>query len=146
MIEKGVPWEDDKLNPSTVVLSFPMKSPAGSPTTEDLDALYQLQHWCMVQDEWCEHKPSITVFYRDSEYLDVGAWVWSHFDRVSGVSFLPFSDHTYTQAPYEKIDKEEYEKLLAAMPEISLDMMPKEEDDNVVGVKTLACSAGVCEL
>ena len=147
LINAGVPAEDCVMRPeSTVVFSFPMKSPEGARTREDLTAIQHLELWMMYQRHYCDHKPSITVSVKEDEWLDVGAWVWKHFDELSGVSFLPFSDHSYKQAPYEECTKEQYESMLAKMPtDIEWNLL-KEYDDNVEGAQMLACVSGVCDI
>lgn len=145
--QAGVPVEDEAFRPdSTAVFSFPMKAPEGAACRNDKTAIEQLELWLIYQRHWCEHKPSVTISVKDNEWMDVGAWVYKHFDEVSGVSFLPFSDHTYQQAPYEDITKEQYEELLAKMPtDINWsDFM--ENEDNTTGQQTLACTAGSCEI
>lgn len=110
--EKGVPVEDEAHRPdSTAVFSFPIKAPEGAICRNDRTAIEQLELWLIYQRHWCEHKPSITVSVKENEWMEVGAWVYKHFDEMSGVSFLPFSDHTYQQAPYEDIEEETYNKL-----------------------------------
>jgi ribonucleotide reductase alpha subunit len=146
--ESGVPWEQDVTNPETVVFSFPMKAPDGAVTVDDQTALSQLELWEVYQDSFCEHKPSITVYYSDDEFLSIGQWLWDKLDKCSGVSLLPRSDHIYQQAPYEAIDKDTYEKLCKVMPE-TLDwslLDGREEEDNTVGAQTLACTGSSCEL
>ena len=115
---------------------------------DEMSAIQQLEHWLTVQRFYCEHKPSITVFVKEDEWLAVGSWVYEHFNEVSGVSFLPHSDHTYQQAPYSEISKEKYEELSSSMPkEINWDLLAKFEDEDMTkGSSTLACTAGVCEL
>ena len=149
MKENGFPHEPDVTKPdSTTVFSFPQKSPKGSVMRDDMSAICQLEHWLTVQRFYCEHKPSITVFVKEHEWLAVGSWVYEHFNEVSGVSFLPHSDHTYQQAPYTEITKEKYEELSSSMPkEICWDDLAKyEESDLTAGAQTVACTAGVCEL
>ena len=148
MIEEGVPYEMCKMNPnSTVVFAFPQKAPEGAHCVKDDTALQQLELWKTYQDAWCEHKPSVTVYYSDEEFLDVGSWIYNNFDDVSGVSFLPRSDHTYEQAPYTECTEEEYEGLAATMPIINWERLSEFElDDQTKGSKELACSAGVCEV
>ena len=143
----GVPAEDCVMRPdSTVVFSFPMKAPEGARLRDDLTALEHLDLWLMYQRHWCEHKPSVTISVKEDEWMDVGAWVWRHFDEVSGVSFLPWDGGSYRQAPYEECSKEVYEELLAKMPaNIYWDTL-SEKDDNVEGAQTLACVAGHCEI
>lgn len=147
LVDSGVPAEDCVMRPdSTVVFSFPMKAPEGARLRDDLTSLEHLDLWLMYQRHWCEHKPSVTISVKEDEWMDVGAWVWRHFDEVSGVSFLPWDGGTYRQAPYEECGKEQYEELLAKMPvNISWDSL-QEEDDNVEGAQTLACVAGHCEI
>ena len=118
MIEKGMPHEPDITKPdSVVVFSFPMKAPDGCITRNDLTAIDQLETWLMYQRYWCEHKPSCTVSVREHEWLDVGAWVYKYFDEISGVSFLPHSEHVYQQAPYQDINREEYLEAIKSMPQ-----------------------------
>ena len=148
LIDAGVPYEDDRMNPSTYVFSFPIKAPEGSKVVEDVDAMDQLALWKIYQEHWCDHKPSCTVYYSDSEYLSVGQWVWDNFDSLSGISFLPRVDHVYAQAPYEAISEEDYYKLLADSP-VSIDwesLAKYELIDSTTGMQTLACVGGVCEL
>ena len=147
MINQGVPYEDCVMRPeSTVVFSFPQKAPEGATLRDDLTAIDHLDVWLMYQRHWCEHKPSVTISVKEDEWMDVGAWVWRHFDEVSGVSFLPYDGGTYRQAPYEECSKEVYEGLLAVVPKaIDWDTLV-EIDDNVKGAQELACSAGSCEI
>jgi len=145
--DSGVPVEDEVFRPdSTAVFSFPIKAPEGAVCRKDITALEQLELWLIYQRHWCEHKPSVTISVKEEEWPEVGAWVYKHFDEVSGISFLPFSDHTYQQAPYTDCSKEEYEQLLSLMPEIDW-LKFIEEEDNTEGTQTLACSAsGGCEI
>lgn len=149
MIDSGIPCEDDVTNPENIaVFSFPMRSPKGAVLRDDMTALEQLELWKTYQLEYTEHKPSITVSVKENEWMGVGAWVWENFDYVSGVSFLPHSDHTYRQAPYEDIDKETYEQMAKEMPK-QIDwsrLADYEAEDNTEGVQTLACSNGACEI
>lgn len=144
---KGVPVEDEVFRPdSTAVFTFPMKAPEGAITRHDKTALEQLELWLIYQRHWCEHKPSVTITVKDDEWPEVGAWVWKHFDEISGVSFLPHSNHTYQQAPYEDITKEQYEELIKSIP-TDIDWTDfVEEDDNTEGTQTLACTGGSCEI
>ena len=133
---------------TTTVFSFPMKSPNGAVTRNDMTAIEQLEMWLIYQRHWCEHKPSVTISVRDSEWMAVGAFVYEHFDEMSGVSFLPHSDHTYQQAPYQDCNKEDYELLLSSMPE-KIDwskLSEYEQEDNTVAMQTMACSGDVCEI
>lgn len=148
LIDNGVPWEEDRMNASTYVFSFPMKAPDDAITANEMSAMDQLRLWSVYAKHWCEHKPSMTCYYRDSEFLDVGNWVWNNFNDISGISFLPHSDHVYAQAPYEEITEEQYELMLASMP-ISIDwdkLAGYEDDDNTIGAQELACVSGVCEV
>lgn len=143
----GIPWEPCVMRPdSTVVFSFPIKSPDGAVTRDQVDVIDHLNLWLTYQRHWCEHKPSVTISVREDEWMKVGAWVWENFDEATGLSFLPFDGGTYKQAPYQAIDKETYEKLLAEMPtDINWDEF-LEYDDNVEGVQSLSCTAGQCDL
>tara|TARA_R110000787_G_scaffold32754_3_gene86550 strand:- start:804 stop:2660 length:1857 start_codon:yes stop_codon:yes gene_type:complete len=145
--EQGVKVEDEQFRPeSTAVFSFPIKAPKGSVTRNDKTALEQLELWLIYQHHWCEHKPSVTISVKDHEWMEVGAWVYKYFDEISGISFLPYSDHSYVQAPYTDCSKEEYEALKKITPQkIDFSKM-KEEDDNTIGTQTLACVAGSCEI
>lgn len=149
MVEEGFPVEPDVTKPdSTLVFSFPMKAPEDAVFRNDRTAIQQLEHWLTYQRHWCEHKPSVTIYVKDNEWMEVGAWVWEHFDEMSGVSFLPHSDHTYKQAPYQEIDEEEYKDLMSKMPSgVDWGRVGEFEDrDNTIGGQTLACSGGVCEV
>ena len=149
MKDQGIPAAPCVMKPdSTTVFSFPMKSPEGAVTRNDMTAIEQLELWLTYQRYWCEHKPSITVTVRDHEWMEVGAWVYAHFDEVSGISFLPHSDHTYQQAPYQECTKHDYETLLSVMPD-SIDwskLSDYEKEDTSKGTNTFACSSGVCEI
>jgi ribonucleoside-triphosphate reductase (thioredoxin) len=141
----GVPVENDNLSPTTKVFSFVKKAPEGAVMASDQTGLEQLELWTMYQEHWCEHKPSITVYYRDSEYLSIGNWLYNHFDDVSGVSFLPYSEHTYEQAPYEEITEEQYNELVKAIP-TKVDWDITEHTDVTESSQTLACVGNACEL
>jgi ribonucleoside-diphosphate reductase alpha chain len=145
LASQGVPWEMDKVSPNTAVFSFPQKSPDGAVCKDGLTAIQQMEYWKHIQDNWCEHKPSITVYYGADEYMELGAWVWEHFDEVSGVAFLPRLEHTYEQAPYEEITKEQYEELRSSMPTIDWSQFT-EAEDNTEGSQTLACFGSSCEI
>ena len=149
MIDKGVPNEPCVMKgDTTTVFSFPIKSPSGAVTRNDMTAVEQLEMWLIYQRSWCEHKPSVTISVRDEEWMEVGAFVYKHFDEMSGVSFLPHSDHTYQQAPYQDCTKEDYEELLAIMPK-SIDwseLSEYEDEDNTAGSQTMACSGDTCEI
>ena len=149
MTDFGFPVEDDVMNPSqTAVFSFPMKVGSGAVFRTDMTAIQQLELWLTYQKHWCEHKPSVTISVKEEEWMEVGAWVYKHFDFMSGVSFLPFSDHTYQQAPYQDTNKEGYEFLLKQMPK-DVDwtkLSEYESQDMTVGSQELACAAGFCEI
>jgi ribonucleoside-diphosphate reductase alpha chain len=149
MIDQGIPNEPCVMKPdSTVVFSFPVKSPDKAVTRNDMTAVEQLELWLTYQRSWCEHKPSVTISVRDGEWMEVGAFVYKHFDEMSGVSFLPHSDHTYQQAPYQEIGKSEYKELLSLMPK-SIDwseLSNYENEDNTVSMQTMACSGDSCEI
>lgn len=149
MVDGSFPVEDDVMKPaSTYVFSFPVRAPEHALFREEMSAIAQLELWKLYQDNWCEHKPSITVTVKEHEWLDVGAWVFKNFEKMSGVSFLPFSDHVYKQAPYQDCTREEYEALLAKMPKV-IDwsvLSLYEKTDMTVGSQELACSAGACEV
>lgn len=145
LIAQGVPYEPDKMNPATVVFSFPQQAPSTSVLRDGVTAVGQMEHWKMLQEEWCEHKPSITVYYKDSEFLALGQWVWDNFNDISGVAFLPHSNHTYEQAPYEEISEEVYNELVNKMPDIDWASF-REEEDNTVSSQEFACIGDKCEL
>jgi ribonucleoside-diphosphate reductase alpha chain len=148
--EVGIPCEDDFMKPDqTYVFSFPIKAPEGAIVRDDLTAIDHLNTWLVYQRAWCEHKPSITVSVKEDEWMDVGAWVWKHFDEVSGISFLPHSDHSYKQAPYQEVTKEEYDELVSRMPKNIrwADLSFYETEDGTTGTQSLACTSdGNCEL
>ena len=148
--EVGIPVEDDVMKPNdTYVFSFPVKAPDGAITRNDLTAIEHLNTWLVYQRAWCEHKPSITVSVKEHEWMEVGAWVYKHFDEVSGISFLPHSDHSYKQAPYQEVTKEEYDALVEKMPSSIRweDLSFYETEDGTSGTQTLACTSdGNCEI
>lgn len=147
MIDQGIPYEQDVMNPEAMVFSFPAESPENAVMRNDMTAIEQLEHWKIFQKHWCEHKPSITVYVRELEWPTVGGWVWDNFNDMSGVSFLPHSDHSYKQAPYEEVDKEKFNKLVAELPELDWDKLSEyESEDQTTSHHELACSAGVCEI
>ena len=149
MTDAGFPVEDDVMNPShTAVFSFPMKVDKGAVFRTDMTAIEQLELWLVYQKHWCEHKPSVTISVKEHEWLEVGAWVYEYFDYMSGVSFLPFSEHTYKQAPYQDCDKTQYDELLKSMP-TNVDWTKLGEYENrdmTIGSQELACVAGGCEI
>ena len=149
MKASGIPSEPDVMKPEhTTVFSFPMMAPKGSVCRTDMTAIEQLEIWKCYAKHWCEHKPSVTISVKEEEWVPVGAWCWENFDYLSGVSFLPFSDHTYQQAPYQDIDEKTYKKLAKEMPtDIDWNKLQDfEKEDNTKGSQELACTAGVCEL
>jgi len=145
----GVPYEIDHLQPNTTtVFSFPMKSPDKAICRNDLSAIQQLELWKTYAEHWCEHKPSVTITVKEKEWINVGAWCWNNFNYLSGVSFLPQTDYTYKQAPYQDIEDKEYNELLEKMPK-NIDwakLSDIEKEDTTTGAQELACTAGVCEL
>jgi len=148
MEDQGFPVEQDVMSPSSSVFSFPVKAPKASTTVKQVGAMQQLALWKAYQNHWCEHKPSITVYYTDDEFLQVAQWIWDNFDICSGISLLPVSDHVYQQAPYEDISAEDYNKLLAEMPKGVdwEDLVNFEQEDNTTGSQELACVGGSCEI
>ena len=148
MEQAGFPVEQDVMSPSSVVFSFPVKAPESSTCVKDVGAMEQLALWKTYQNHWCEHKPSVTVYYTDSEYFKVAQWIWDNFDLCSGISLLPTSDHVYQQAPYEDIDEDQYEKLVAIMPQnVDWEELSQfEKEDNTTGSQELACVGGACEI
>ena len=147
--DQGVPWEPDVMSPqNTTVFSFPQKSPPNAICREELSAIEHLEIWKNIQEHWCEHKPSITVNVREDEWVGVGNWVWDNFDILSGVAFLPYSEHTYRQAPYQEITEEQYLEWCKRMPE-KIDwgkLRDYEAEDNTTGSQEYACSSGFCEI
>jgi len=143
-----IPYEDDITSKEIAIFSFPIKAPDDSVLVADVGAIKQLELWKIYYDNWCEHKPSITVYYKDDEeFMEVGAWLYKHFDDCSGVSFLPVSDHTYQQAPYEEISAEAFETLSKDFPVFDwTELSQYELEDNTKGTQELACSAGACEI
>jgi ribonucleoside-triphosphate reductase (thioredoxin) len=149
MKDQGIPSEPCVMKPEqTTVFSFPQKSPPNAVTRNDMTAVEQLEAWLVYQRHWCEHKPSVTISVRDSEWVQVGAFVYKHFDEMSGVSFLPHLDHVYEQTPYQDCTKQEYEEMLSFMP-TNIDwakLSEYESEDNTSGMQTLACSGDSCEI
>jgi ribonucleoside-triphosphate reductase len=149
MKDVGIPAEPDLGKPTTTtVFSFPTKSPSGAVTRTEMTAIDQLQYWLVFQRHWCEHKPSVTISVKESEWMEVGAWVYKNFDEVSGISFLPFSEHTYQQAPYQDINEEQYNTFLEKMPNyINWSLLKEyEKEDTTIGSKEFACTADSCEI
>lgn len=150
MKDRGFVTEDDVMRPdSTAVVSFAIESPDTAVTRDQVTAMQALELWLLYQREWCEHKPSVTVTVRDEEWLTVGAWVYEHFDEVSGISFLPHTDHTYQQAPYQDMTRDEFVEWQEKHPMPSVDwteLSEFEKTDNTTGMQTLACTGGSCEI
>jgi ribonucleoside-diphosphate reductase alpha chain len=149
MKDQGIPHEPDVFKPDqTTVFSFPQKAPEGATCTADMTAIEQLEMWLAYQRNWCEHKPSVTINVKGGEWLEVGAFVYKHFDEMSGVSFLPFNEHTYQQAPYQDCDEDTYQEMLGKMPgRIDWSKLSEyESEDNTSGSQTLACSGDACEI
>jgi ribonucleoside-diphosphate reductase alpha chain len=147
MIQSGFVAEPCVMKPdSTTVFSFPVKVADGALLREELSAIQHLKLWLLFQRHYCEHKPSVTISVKEHEWMEVGAWVYEHFDEVTGVSFLPMDGGTYRQAPYEECTEEQYNQLRMLVPEeVNWDSF-KEYDDNVEGAQTLSCTAGGCEI
>ena len=149
MTDQGIPSEPCVMKPDqTTVFSFPIKSPKNAVVTEDITAIEQLETWLVYQRHWCEHKPSVTINVRKDEWFEVGAFVYKHFDEMSGVSFLPYNEHTYQQAPYQEVDEAKYKDLLSAMPSAIAwgELANYEKEDNTVSMQTMACTGDVCEM
>lgn len=146
--DQGVPCEEDVTKPGSVdIFSFPMKAPLFSVLKNNISAIGQLNLWKVYAEYWCEHKPSVTIYVKENEWLDVAAWVYNNFNIMSGVSFLPHSDHIYKQAPYEEITEEQYNELVAKMPKIDWKAFDEcEKSDNTTASQELACVAGACDL
>lgn len=143
---QGVPNEPDVTKPSDItIFSFPQKGTTSGITRNETNAIEQLKLYSVYQKNWTEHNPSITVYYKDDEFLNIGAWIYNNFSDVSGVSLLPHSDHVYKQAPYQEITKEEYDSFVASFPLIDWGNL-KEEEDTTTGTQELSCSAGACEI
>ena len=149
MIDQGIPNEPCVMKPdSTTVFSFPVKAPDNAVLTEDVSAIEQLKMWLAYQRHWCEHKPSVTINVKKDEWFEVGAFVYEHFDEMSGVSFLPYNEHTYQQAPYQEVGKTDYDTMLALMPK-AIDwskLSEYESEDSTKGSQTFACVGGSCEI
>ena len=149
LIDQNIPCEDDVMQPdNTTVFSFPVESPEKAVTRNDTSALAQLDLWLVYQKHWCEHKPSVTITVKEDEWLDVGAWVYNNFDNVAGISFLPHTDHTYKQAPYQECSKKDYLSLAKTMPDnIDWSLLSEYEvEDSTRGGQELACTADACEI
>ena len=149
MKDQGIPNEPDVSKPEqTTVFSFPVEAPKHCIDRNAMSAVEQLEMWLMYAQHFCEHKPSVTITVRETEWMEVGAWVWKHFDECSGISFLPHYDHTYQQAPYQDIEPDDYLEWMIRMPK-QIDwakLSEYEQEDNTTGTQELACSAGACEI
>ncbi len=149
MVDMGIPNEPDVTKPlDTTVFSFPTIAPTGAVTRNDMTAIEQLNLWLTYQTHWCEHKPSVTISVKQNEWMEVGAWVYENFDDLSGISFLPYSEHVYKQAPYQEVDKSTCMEMVKRMPS-RIDwskLSDYEKEDGTSGGRELACSAGVCEV
>ena len=149
MIDQGIPNQPDAFKPEqTTVFSFPQKAPSNAVCTSNISAIEQLKMWLAYQRFWCEHKPSVTINVKSNEWLEAGAFVYEHFDEMSGVSFLPYNEHTYQQAPYQECGKSDYNMLKSLMPK-SIDwskLSEYENEDNTSGSQTLACTGDSCEI
>jgi ribonucleoside-diphosphate reductase alpha chain len=148
MIDAGVPHETDFYNDKAEVFSFPFKAPEMAKTRDDMTAIDQLETWLDYKTHWTEHSPSVTVSVKEDEWEEVGNWVFEHFDVITGISFLPHSEHTYVQAPFQTISPVQYDMAQAKMPQhIDWSMLPVYElEDTTTGSQTLSCTAGVCEV
>ncbi len=141
------PTQADVDAGTTLVFSFPVKSPTGALCTSDMGAMQQLELWKTYQENWCEHKPSITVYYKDEEFFDICSWMWKNFDMMSGISLLPYSDHTYQQAPYTECTEAEYKAVLKVLPDFDWEALATFEfEDMTTGSQELACVGGMCEI
>jgi ribonucleoside-diphosphate reductase alpha chain len=149
MIDLGFPAEPCAMKPDhTMVFSFPIKSPDECITRNDMTAIQQLELWLTYQRYWCDHKPSVTITVKEHEWMEVGAWVYKHFDEISGISFLPHSDHSYKQAPYQECTKIAYTALAVEMPKnVDWSLLKNyEKEDSTKGTQTFACSGDKCEI
>jgi ribonucleoside-triphosphate reductase len=148
MKEAGVPNEPDQMNPDkTTIFSFPIKSPEGATLANEQTAIEQLENWLLFQKHWSEHSVSVTVYVKEDEWMTVGDWCYQNFDYITGVSFLPYSEHTYAQAPYQPCSAHEYQMAVENMPEIDFTKLSDyEKEDNTEGAQQLACTGGACEI
>jgi ribonucleoside-triphosphate reductase len=148
MKDAGVPNEPDLMNPNkTTIFSFPIKSPEGATLANEQTAIEQLENWLLFQKHWSEHSVSVTVYVKEDEWMAVGDWCYQNFDYITGVSFLPYSEHTYAQAPYQPCSAYDYQMATQDMPEIDFTKLSDyEKEDNTEGAQTLACTGGACEI
>lgn len=148
LIAQGVPHEPCVMKPdTTTIFSFPIEAPKTSVFRDKIGAIGQLEVWKAYQDHWCEHKPSITVYYKDDEFFDVCSWIWNNWEVMSGISLLPYDNGSYRQAPYQEIDKQEFDERTKTMPVVDWNLLPAfERGDTLTGTQELACTGGVCEI
>jgi ribonucleoside-diphosphate reductase alpha chain len=146
--DSGVPSEPDLMNTEkTTIFSFPIKSPEGATLANEQTAIEQLENWLLFQKHWSEHSVSVTVYVKEHEWMEVGNWCYQNFDYITGVSFLPYAEHTYAQAPYQPCTKVEFLAAIAAMPKVDFSKLTDyESEDNTEGAQTLACTGGACEI
>ena len=143
--DQGVPWEVDVTNPSNVVFSFPMKATEGA--VSDISPMEQLELYRIYKKHWCEHNPSISVYYTDKDFIEIGNWIYKNWDDFIGISLMPKSDHVYKQAPYQEITREQYSQMLNEFPNVDWDAFDSyEKEDTTTGSQELACHGGVCEI
>lgn len=132
---------------STWVVHFPAKSPEGAVTRKNRSALVQCNYWLQNKIHWTEHNPSVTITYYPDEIIDLVKWVWEHKDVIGGMSFLPAFDANYAQMPYQEIEREEYERLMASFPSIDFSKIYRHEtEDYTKAAQELACVSGACEV
>jgi ribonucleoside-diphosphate reductase alpha chain len=148
MLAHGMPHEPCVMKPNdTTVFSFPCKAPEDSTTYANYDPINHLDLWLTYQKYWCDHKPSVTINYKDTDFMQIGQWVWNNWEWISGISFLPQTDHIYDQAPFEAVDKETHDDLLHNMPKVCWeDLELYEKEDTTVSSQSLACVGGSCEI
>jgi ribonucleoside-diphosphate reductase alpha chain len=148
LCKKKFIYEQDKDNPNTIIFSFPINAPSNSIITTEVTALSQLNLWKIYQEFWCEHKPSITVFYKSEEFIKILDWIWDNFNSVSGIAFLPLFDHIYPQAPYENITEDEYKLLVKKTPKAInwKELNDFEKEDTTASLYELSCTGNSCEL
>ena len=149
MIDQGFYHEDDQMQPDhNKVFYFPIKAPKNAVFRAELDAIKQLEIWLIYQRYWTDHKPSVTVSVKEHEWMRVGSWCYDNFEWLSGVSFLPFSDHSYVQAPYQEITEEDYKSWMTKVPAKAdwSQLQKYEKEDETTGTQELACVAAGCEV
>ncbi|MDA0320449.1 MAG: recombinase [Proteobacteria bacterium] len=149
MIDEGIPHEPSATKPDLeTVFSFPIASPLGAVTNGTRSAIEQMEMWLTYQRNWTTHKVSATISVKSDEWDDLAKFVYDHFDEIAGVSFLPYDDHAYVQAPYEQISAEKYEELNLAFPiSVNWSRLPEFEiEDTTKASQELACTGGACEI